>query len=94
MKAILDVIKYEGDLLVYKHEAEDFSSHSKLIVREGQVAVFFNNGEVADVFGAGRHDLHTGNIPILRKLLQLPYGGESSFHCQVYFVNLSEAGHI
>lgn len=93
MKAILEVIKYEGadNLLVWKHPAEDFSTHSKLIVREGQVAIFFNNGEIADVFEEGRHDLQTGNIPILRKLLELPYGGVSSFHCQVYFVNLAEA---
>ena len=94
MKPILEVIKFEGDnhLLVWKHPAEDFNTHSKLIVREGQAAVFFCNGEVADVFNqAGRYDLHTGNIPLLRKLLQLPYGGVSSFHCQVYFVNLAEA---
>lgn len=94
MKPILDVIKFEGDnhLLVWKHPAEDFSTHSKLIVREGQVAVFFYNGEVADVFDrAGRYDLHTENIPILRKFLEIPYGGVSSFHCQVYFVNLAEA---
>lgn len=94
MKSILDVIKFEGDnhLLVWKHPAEDFNTHSKLIVREGQVAVFFSNGAVADVFvRPGRYDLNTGNIPILRKLLELPYGGVSSFHCQVYFVNLVEA---
>lgn len=94
MKTILEVIKFEGNnhLLVWKHPAEDFNTHSKLVVREGQVAVLFCNGKVADVFDkAGRYDLHTGNIPILRKILELPYGGVSSFHCQVYFVNLVEA---
>ena len=62
MKTILEVIKFEGNnhLLVWKHPAEDFNTHSKLVVREGQVAVLFCNGKVADVFDkAGRYDLRT-----------------------------------
>lgn len=53
---ILDVIKCEQDnaLLVWKHPAEDFNTASTLIVHESQEAVFFKNGQVADVFPAGR----------------------------------------
>ena len=87
--AILEVIKYEGDnsTFIWKHPCEDFNTHSKLIVHESQEAIFFLNGQALDVFGAGSHTLETKNIPILRHLLNLPYGGETPFHCEVYFIN-------
>ncbi|MCI8513563.1 MAG: SPFH domain-containing protein [Lachnospiraceae bacterium] len=90
--AILEVIKYEGgnNILVWKHPAEDFNTSSTLIVHESQEAVFFKNGQIADVFGAGRYVLKTENIPLLRKLMNLPTGGVSTFHCEVYFVNKVE----
>lgn len=89
---ILDVIKCEQDnnLLVWKHPAEDFNTASTLIVHESQEAVFFKNGQVADVFPAGRYVLKTENIPVLRRIMNLPTGGESTFHCEVYFVNKVE----
>lgn len=89
---IYDVIKYEGNnnTLVWKHEAEDFNTKSVLIVKEPMEAIFFCNGQIADVFQAGKHVLQTGNIPILRRLLEIPTGGVSCFHCQVYFVNKVE----
>lgn len=91
--AILDVIKFEGGnhQLVWKHPAQDFNTHSVLIVNEGQLALFYRNGQIADTFGPGRYVLETKNIPLLRKLLELPTGGVSTFSCQVYFVNLVEA---
>ena len=87
--AILDIIKYEGDnsTFIWKHPCEDFNTHSKLIVHESQEAIFFLNGQALDVFGAGSHTLETKNIPILRHLLNLPYGGDTPFHCEVYFIN-------
>lgn len=87
--AILDIIKYEGDnsTFIWKHPCEDFNTKSKLIVHESQEAIFFLNGQALDVFGAGSHTLETKNIPILRHLLNLPYGGETPFHCEVYFIN-------
>lgn len=90
--AILEVIKYEGgnNILVWKHPAEDFNTSSTLIVHESQEAIFFKNGQIADVFGAGRYVLKTENIPLLRRLMNLPTGGVSTFHCEVYFVNKVE----
>lgn len=87
--AILDVIKYEGgnDTFVWKHPSEDFSTKSQLIVHETQEAVFFKNGQALDLFAAGRHTLDTQNIPLIRNLVNLPFGGVSPFHCEVYFVN-------
>ncbi len=91
--AIFDVIKCEAPVhtLVWKHPAEDFNTSSTLIVDESQAAVFYKNGKVADIFTAGRYVLSTQNIPLLRKLIELPTGGISSFSCKVYFVNLVEA---
>lgn len=86
---IIDVIKYEGDnsTFIWKHPCEDFNMKSQLIVHESQEAVFMMNGQALDTFGPGRYTLDTENIPILGKLLQLGTGGDSPFHCEVYFIN-------
>ena len=87
--AILSVIQYEGpnDVLVWKAPQEDFNTKSQLIVHESQEAIFFKDGQALDLFGAGRHTLNTQNIPLLGKLINLPFGGESPFHCEVFFIN-------
>lgn len=87
--AIFEVIKYEGDnsTFVWKHPAEDFNTKSQLIVHETQKALLFKNGVALDLFTAGRHTLDTQNIPLLRKFVNLPFGGVSPFHCEVYFIN-------
>ena len=86
------IIKYEGDnsTFVWKHPKEDFNTHSQLIVHESQEAVFFLNGQPLDLFGSGRYTLETANIPILQKLRNIPTGGVSPFHCEVYFINKVE----
>jgi hypothetical protein len=83
------VIKFEGEsgALIWKHPSDDFNTTSQLIVHESQEAIFFRNGEALDLFTAGRYTLETQNIPILRNLLNLPTGGVSPFHCEVYFIN-------
>ena len=86
---IAQVIKYEGDnsTFVWKHPAEDFNTNSQLIVHESQEAIFFMNGQPLDLFGSGRYTLETQNIPILNKIINIPTGGVSAFHCEVYFIN-------
>lgn len=90
--AILDVIKFEGpnNVLVWKADAEDFNTASQLIVHESQEAIFFKDGQALDLFGPGRYTLSTQNIPLLSKLVNIPFGGESPFHCEVYFINKTE----
>ncbi|MEA2625540.1 MAG: hypothetical protein QOD06_1585, partial [Candidatus Binatota bacterium] len=61
---------------------------AQLVVRENQAAVFFRDGKGLDVFGPGRHTLTTLNLPILTKILSLPWGFQSPFRCETYFVNL------
>ncbi len=90
--SLIDVIKYEGDnqTFVWKHPEEDFNTGSQLIVHEAQEAIFFLNGQALDSFQPGRYELDTQNIPLLNKVINLPSGGESPFHAEVYFINLVE----
>ena len=61
---------------------------AQLTVRESQAAVFFYKGKAIDAFGPGRHTLKTANIPILTKILSLPWGLSSPLRAEVYFINL------
>lgn len=92
MGNIAEVIKYEGDnsTFIWKHPCEDFNTNSQLIVHETQEAVFFLNGQALDLFGSGRYTLETQNIPLLRRVVNIPTGGETVFHCEVYFINKTE----
>ena len=92
MAQIAEIIKYEGDnsTFIWKHPCEDFNTTTQLIVHESQEAIFFMNGQALDLFGPGRHTLETQNIPLLRKFANIPTGGETPFHCEVYFVNKTE----
>ncbi len=60
---------------------------AQLTVRESQVAVFVNEGEIGDIFTPGRYELTTNNLPILTKLKSWKYGFDSPFKCEVYFIN-------
>ena len=92
MAKIADIIKYEGDnsTFIWKHPDEDFNTTTQLIVHESQEAVFFMNGQALDLFGAGRYTLETQNIPLLKKFVNIPTGGKTPFHCEVYFINKTE----
>ena len=89
---IAEVIKYEGDnsTFIWKHPCEDFNTTSQLIVHESQEAIFFMNGQALDLFGPGRYTLETQNIPLLKKLANIPTDGKTPFHCEVYFINKTE----
>ena len=65
----------------------DIKYGARLIVRESQAAVFFYNGKACDLFGPGSHTLETGNIPILTRILSLPWGFTSPLRAEVYFVD-------
>lgn len=90
--AIIDRIKFDGTAngnrwLIYKYPSEQFVLGSQLIVNQGQEALFFKGGEALDLFGPGTHTLSTGNLPILHKLVNLPFGGKTPFTAEVYYVN-------
>jgi len=60
---------------------------AQLIVQENQEAIFIRDGKALDVFKSGRHTLSTMNLPILTKLLSIPFGSKSPFRAAVFFVN-------
>jgi len=88
----VDVIEWTEDLsetMVYRFEryGNEIKYGAKLTVREGQVAVFVNEGRIADVFTPGMYELKTNNVPILSTLQNWPHGFESPFKAEVYFFN-------
>lgn len=85
-----NIIKYEGpnDVLVWKHPIQDINFGSELIVYETQEAVFFKDGKVLDVFGAGRFTLTPKNLPLLKEYTRDDLSKGEIFHSEVYFVNL------
>lgn len=89
----VDVIHWlddSPDTLVYRFErhGNEIKYGAKLTVREGQAAVFVNEGEIADVFPPGMYELLTANLPILSTLQAWQHGFESPFKAEVYFFNM------
>ncbi|WP_067029893.1 SPFH domain-containing protein [Allomuricauda sp. CP2A] len=86
---IIEWLDYTDDTIAYRFERyqNEIKNGAKLIVREGQTAVFINEGQLADVFGPGTYDLTTQNLPILTTLKGWKYGFNSPFKAEVYFVN-------
>ena len=89
---LIDVIEWlddTGDILVWRFPDQDheIKMGAKLTVREGQAAVFLNEGRIADVFTPGLYSLTTQNMPVLTTLRSWKYGFESPFKADVYFVN-------
>lgn len=91
--AIIDVVRFDGlksrDWLIYKYPSEELVLGTQLIVQEGQVALFVRGGMVADVFYPGTYTLATENLPILKSLINLPFGGKTPFSAEVYFINIT-----
>jgi len=88
---LLEIIEWtedSRDTLSWRFPDEDkaIKRGAQLIVRESQVAQFVYLGQFGDTFGPGKHTLVTDNIPILTRLKSWPYGLESPFKADVYFV--------
>ncbi|WP_299213134.1 SPFH domain-containing protein [uncultured Aquimarina sp.] len=88
----IDIIEWldnTQDTIVHRFERyqNEIKNGAQLIVREGQTAVFINEGQLADVFEAGTYTLNTQNLPILTTLKGWKYGFNSPFKAEVYFVN-------
>jgi membrane protease subunit (stomatin/prohibitin family) len=88
-KGLIDVIKYNGeaDELVWKFPYENISTAAQLVVNQSQEAVFIKGGAVCDIFGPGTKTLSANNIPVLQKLINLPFGGKTPFTAEVWYVS-------
>ncbi|HYO79477.1 MAG TPA: SPFH domain-containing protein [Thermoanaerobaculia bacterium] len=86
---IIEWLDDSNNTLVYRFAVHDqeIKMGAQLTVRENQVAIFVNEGEVADVFKPGRYELSTQNMPILTTLRGWKYGFDSPFKAEVYFFN-------
>lgn len=87
--ALIDIVKWETNSkeLVYKFPSEDLRIGSQLVVYTGQTAFFVKGGVITDSFEAGTYTIKTDNIPILNKLINIPFGNKSPFQAEVWFVN-------
>lgn len=88
----IDIVEWldsSNDTIVHRFERyqNEIKNNAKLIVREGQTAVFVNEGQLADVFTPGTYTLNTKNLPILTTIKGWKYGFDSPFKAEVYFVN-------
>jgi membrane protease subunit (stomatin/prohibitin family) len=91
MIEIIEWIDQTGEEMIFRLPQEgsaDFKLGAQLIVRDSQMAIFFKDGHACDSFSVGRHTLSTLNVPILTRLLAFPFGFNSPFRAEVYFVNL------
>ncbi len=92
---LIDVIEWKDDTqdtMVHRYDmnGKEIMMGAQLTVRESQVAVFVNEGQLADVFQPGRHELTTQNMPILTALKSWKFGFNSPFKSDVYFVNTKQ----
>ncbi len=89
---IIDWTDNTNDTIIYKFPRyqNEIKMNAKLTVRESQVAVFFNEGKIADVFQPGMYTLTTQNMPILTTLKGWKYGFDSPFKADVFFVSTKQ----
>lgn len=87
--AIVEVVKYNGkpNIMAWKYPSEELGTWTQVIVNETQEVVFVKEGKVLDILGPGRYTLSTENIPILSKLINLPFGGKSPFTAEIWYIN-------
>lgn len=93
----VDIIEWSesrSDVIVHRFDRhnDEIKNGAKLVVREGQVALVVNEGQlgkdqIADIFTPGTHALTTQNLPILSTIKGWKYGFESPFKAEVYFFN-------
>ena len=89
-KQFIDIIEWTEDrdgVLAWRYPMEDreIQNGGSLTVRESQMAVFINEGKVADVFGPGRYTLTTATLPVLTYLRNWDKLFRSPFKSDVYF---------
>lgn len=89
--AIIDLVSWQptGNITTYawRFPETNLSTYTQLIVAESQEAVLFSKGQLMGKFGPGKHTLNTENLPVLRSLFGIPFGGKNPFTAEIWFVN-------
>ncbi len=91
----IDIVEWldpTNDTIAWRFERynNEIKNGAMLTVRESQIAVFVNEGQIADVFTPGMYALTTQNLPILSTLKGWKYGFNSPFKAEVYFINTKQ----
>jgi membrane protease subunit (stomatin/prohibitin family) len=81
-------------IYAYRFPETNLSTYTQLIVQESQEAVLFSKGQIVGKFGPGKHTLNTENLPLLRNLFGIPFGGKNPFTAEVWFVNMLQPYNI
>jgi membrane protease subunit (stomatin/prohibitin family) len=71
----------------YDIRQEELRWGTQLVVNQSQIAVFVKNGQIADIFSAGRYTLSSKNLPGLVRIMGIPFGYNSPFKAEVYYIN-------
>ena len=91
--AFIDFVEWNdaaNDVFAWKYgqnKNNNLSTFTQLVVRESQEAVLFAKGQILGKFGPGKHTLNTENLPLLRNLFGIPFGGKNPFTAEIWFVN-------
>ncbi|HEY9552888.1 SPFH domain-containing protein [Allosphingosinicella sp.] len=88
---VIDWVEEPGVLAIrYPMQDREIQNGAQLTVREGQIAAFINEGQVADVLGPGLYTLDTANLPVLTSLMNWDKAFKSPFKSDVYFFTQKE----
>ena len=74
-------------VFAYRYPQTNLSTYTQLVVYESQEALLFSKGQLMGKFGPGKHTLDTANLPLLRNLFGIPFGGKNPFTAEVWIVN-------
>ena len=89
--AIVDLVRWapqgNTNIFAWRFPETNLSTYTQLIVQESQEAILFSKGQIVGKFGPGKHTLSTENLPIIRSLYGIPFGGKNPFTAEVWFVN-------
>ena len=90
--SLVDVVKWESNPyeVVHKFQSDGLRLGSQLVVYPSQTAFFVKGGKILDEFTSGTYTIKSENIPLLGKIIDLPFGGETPFKAEVWFVNQIE----
>lgn len=89
--AIIDLVRWSpqgnNTIFAHKYNESNLSTYTQLVVQESQEAVLFSKGQIIGKFGPGKHTLNTENLPLLRHLYGIPFGGKNPFTAEIWYVN-------